>query len=312
MGASKLPGIFFKPFTRAFLITILFIFFIFLPNPLRADSAMYGIQIDEYKDPKGAEDRVNSLKQLGHDAFYRCETTESGEMTCRVFVDQFETRTEAEEEAAFLKKLDLIEDFAIFVIIDKPPEKKPATKPPPVSPSKNPSDKYYIQVGSFRIKINADSLIHRLEKAGYKASMKYEAVNGKGNYYRVYISGYASDKDAQNAAQALKKSGIISGYVIKAGDEPSFPSPQIPVDITMRDNFFLHIGSYQDLNNAEKIVEAIQGQGHKAFFIIEELSDGIWFRVYAGGLESENAARRLGTELQEKGLISYYTIIGIK
>lgn len=312
MGASKFSIICFRITGRHRLITILLAFLIFIPSMVFSNSTMYGIQVYEYKDPKSAENRVNNLNQLGHDAFYRCEKTESGEMTCRVFVDQFETQAEAEEEATFLKKLDLIKDFTIYAIVDKPPPEKQKPTPPPPSPSKNASGAFQIHVGSFKIKTNADMLVNRLEKAGYKALMNYEMVNGKGYYYRVYISGYTSKGNAENAAQALKKSGIISSYTIKNSDErPSSATPKTTT-IVQGKTFYLHIGSYQNLNNAEKMVQALQGQGQKAFFMTEELPDETWFRVYIGGFDNENAARKIGTEIQGKGLISYYKVIEIK
>ena len=322
MVPPRLAGYILKtPFRNSFFI-ILLALFIITPHLLHSSPTMYGIQVDEFKDLESAESRVNSLKQLGHDAFYRCETVESGETTCRVFVDQFETQAEAEEEAAFLEKLDLIKNFSIYPIVDKPPLKEPKPAPstpstPPISqssptpsPFKSPVQAYHVQVGSFQDKTNADYLFERLKQAGYSASVQYETVKGKGNYYRVYVTGYESQKTAENAAQALKKSGIISGYAVRATDEKPPVTSTRPKD--GGNAFFLHVGSYQDRNNAEKLIQALKRQGNNAFFVAQELSTETWFRVYIDGFDNEKSALQVGTKLQAKGLISYYKIIGIK
>jgi cell division protein FtsN len=69
---------------------------------------------------------------------------------------------------------------------------------------------------------------------------------------------------------------------------------------------YLHVGSYRERQNAEKHAQELVRHGHKAFFVEEGGADGKWFRVYVGEFQSEREARRVGTEMKEKRLITYF------
>jgi cell division septation protein DedD len=303
---------------------------------------MYGIQVDEFDNAKSAEDRTNSLNQLGHNAFYQCTQSEDGKTHCRVFIDQFETRVEAEEEAEFLKKLELISNYTIRALDEAsadassvtppaikpsagPPEKplegQPSKEPMPVpsppiqmpqpEPVMNPGpvESYSIQVGSYREKVNAEDMIARLKQSGDAALMHYETVTGKGDFYRVYLKWYGSRSAAEKKAKSLQQAQIISDYIIQGSYEtPASP----PIRPTAHDKiYFLHVNSYQDDKNAEKNVQTINKQGYSAFFIAEEASEKTWFRVYVGRFNNEETASQAGEELKGKGLISYFQIVSI-
>jgi cell division septation protein DedD len=70
-------------------------------------------------------------------------------------------------------------------------------------------DGVYIRIGSFSEKSNADSLLKTLIHSGYNAFYRHEDTGKKGKYYRIYIDGYKSKKDAMNDAEMLKGSGLI-------------------------------------------------------------------------------------------------------
>jgi cell division septation protein DedD len=48
-----------------------------------------------------------------------------------------------------------------------------------------------------------------------------------------------------------------------------------------------------------------------SYHLEEESSEDRWFRVYIGEFDNENNARKAGSELREKGIISYFKPIEI-
>ena len=320
-------------------IALMVIFFI-VPHITHANEIMYGIQVDEFNDSNSAENRVKALNQLGHNAFYRCESIENNKMLCRVFIDQYPTQKEAENEAEFLKKLELITNYSIRQIGEKvqtvkpdtvkPPAPKPkVAKPKVIAPQidKSNMDKpkkgtpktdkpqaisstrgYDIQVGSYQEKTNAESLITRLKQAGYNAVYSYETVKGRGKFYRVIIKGYGSREDAQYDAESLKKARIISSYRVKASEKTDQGSA---LNSGGGNVFFLHVHSFKNMANAKKNIQLLGSHGHKAFFIAETDSGETWYNIYIGEYNNEKAAQQVGMELQKKGIISSFKTIAL-
>jgi len=73
----------------------------------------------------------------------------------------------------------------------------------------------------------------------------------------------------------------------------------------------LHISSFKRKINAEKEVKRIGKHGYKTFLAEEEVSGERWFRVYIVGFKDEQEARKVGSELKRKGLISYFKLTKI-
>ena len=69
-----------------------------------------------------------------------------------------------------------------------------------------------LQVGAFSDEANAAALKIKLRNMGKNAFYRYESADSKGDFYRLYITGYPSLREAINDAKELKKSGIISNY----------------------------------------------------------------------------------------------------
>ena len=74
---------------------------------------------------------------------------------------------------------------------------------------------YTIQVSSFKKAQEAATEVAILETHGLTAISSYEAVKGKGMWYRVYVGRFGTREEAETTAFRLKAEGIISGYWIK-------------------------------------------------------------------------------------------------
>ena len=91
-------------------------------------------------------------------------------------------------------------------------DKKEETKvsPPKTTKAKKTAgakELYFVQIASFKEKEQAEGLKGRLAKKGYTAQVRAVQLEGKGLWYRVWLGGYPSLKEAQ-AVQSR-----ISGYL---------------------------------------------------------------------------------------------------
>jgi DedD protein len=98
-----------------------------------------------------------------------------------------------------------------------PPPTQPS--PPPAAPDKNtslpaPPPGWYIQVGSFSKRMNAEGLRERLQAAGH--TTRLQTINiGKAQVYRVLVGPADSRASAENQKSRLATQQKIKGIVIE-------------------------------------------------------------------------------------------------
>ncbi len=306
-------------YDQSLLKTPLFPYFLFLllisvpfsipisPGTAYAEKAVFSIHLETLKDIQSAEDKVEYLKKMGHNAFYLRETVGEKEEVFKVYIERYESKDEAEKEAGVLKELGLITNYNIENIEAIKGKTKVDLRP---KESVQLGEKgYYLQVGSMKEKVNAEEMVRKLKGSGYPALYRQEALRGKGSWYRIYINGYDSKGAAEKAAKELLKSGMISDYSLKQKGGKTLSSPQKRKQ--HKRFFFLHVSSFKEKNNAEQEVQTLNEQGLKSFFVEENISGANWFRVYIGEFDDEKAARKAGSELLKKGIISYFKPIEI-
>lgn len=165
---------------------------------------------------------------------------------------------------------------------------------------------YTIQLGSYKSHENALEKVNELNRLGHNAFYRHETVRGVGEVYRVYVERFESKEEAVIEAELLKELELISEYTIRALDGKGAKTLKKPAEKLGVDTYHLHVGSYQTKGNAEKEVGRLMDAGYDAFLFEEEVSGKKWFRVYVGEFDDENKARKLGSELRKKGIISYF------
>ncbi|MGD9162290.1 MAG: SPOR domain-containing protein [Desulfobacteraceae bacterium] len=160
-----------------------------------------------------------------------------------------------------------------------------------------------LQVGAFSDEAIAAKLQKKLKGLGKKAFYRLESAGSKGDFYRLYITGYSTLHEAIEDAKALVKSGVISGYsrVHSKGPISGTSSKE-----KKGKTYFLHISSNKDKANAAEYVAKLKEYGYKAFYVLEKDRSVSWYRVYIGEFKNEAEARKKGTELLDKGIISYF------
>ena len=271
---------------------------------VNAEDNIYSIQLGYFLDNSKAKEKVDSLKGLGHNAFMVESVTEDGGKVTVVYIEKFNTKQDADNEARVLKELNLIREYSIQSM-------KGAPAPAPKAAQKDIETGYYLQVSSLKDKKNARKKVDEIKKTGRNAFHRYETVKEKGLWYRVYTGSYSSESEALKDAGAMKKSGLITSYYIKpVGEKTVSPKP-----VTEKDEdekiFFLHVSSYTEKSNAEIDVNRLKDLGLKAFFVRENISGSLWYRTYIGEFGDEETARKIGSELKDKGELFYFNPIEI-
>jgi cell division septation protein DedD len=177
----------------------------------------YGIQVGAYQDPDNAAESVNHLKRLGYDAFHRRETVKGKGEWHRVYIGRYSTRDQAEEEARVLRELDLVREFEIRTLESRAegpgagPEAPPDQDWPDTRTPGESESMYLLHVSSFRERARAEREARNLDEAGRKAFYAEEELAG-GRWFRVYIGGFETEKEARRAGEELKGRGTVSYY----------------------------------------------------------------------------------------------------
>ncbi len=206
---------------RIVLILVFATILLLINNSVWADNS-YGIQVGAYRDLDNAVAQVNYLKRLGYEAFYRYETVKDKGKWYRVYIGKYSTRKSAQEEARVLNDLELIDAYSIRLLRGEPsmaaapttptPEQeKPIPESPPAPKKESEGAAYVLHVSSFKDKQHAEEEAGRLERAGMQAFYVDESLAG-GRWFRVYIGGFATEKEARTAGDKLKKQGTLSYY----------------------------------------------------------------------------------------------------
>ena len=153
---------------------------------------------------------------------------------------------------------------------------------------------YSIHVGSYKDRSNAANHVSAFKTSyGFEAFYRYEGVEAKGGWYRVYVGSFDSRREAEETAKKLIRQNAMPDYSIRTVEKET-------------DGYYLHVSSYIIRIQAEEEVHRLEQHGFKAFFAEEEVFGKRWFRVYIGTFRDEQHARKIGTELNIRGIISFF------
>ena len=97
-----------------------------------------------------------------------------------------------------------------------PPRMAPIESSQPVTPqSKNPksTEKYLLQVGSFKKNDDAENMKARLALLGIMASIQTIDLAEKGVFYRVRVGPFTKKEDVDETTASLKENGISAQFI---------------------------------------------------------------------------------------------------
>ncbi len=148
---------------------------------------------------------------------------------------------------------------------------------------------------------------------GKNAFYRKEAIENGDTYYRLYITGYKSLREAIKDAKMLLKSGVISSYsrIHSQNITPGTRQTKQVEEENRGKIYVLHISSDKDETNAKETVARFRKSGYKAAYRHEMINSEGWYKVYIGEFKNEAEAREKGAELVKEGIISYFKPIAI-
>jgi septal ring-binding cell division protein DamX len=77
-----------------------------------------------------------------------------------------------------------------------------------------PAGAYTLQVGSHPGESEAQAQLKNLEKQGLPAFMKEVELKGKGKWYRVYVGGYETRDEADQAGRKFHSRKLIRSFIV--------------------------------------------------------------------------------------------------
>ncbi len=92
----------------------------------------------------------------------------------------------------------------------------------------------------------------------------------------------------------------------EAAPAPAELAPEATLPATHDAKIGLHFSSCLLRVHAEEELQRLERYGYSPFCVEEEVLGQRWFRIYIGDFEDEQEAWKLGSELKEKGIISYF------
>jgi cell division septation protein DedD len=268
-------------FSFSIVITCLFIFF---NSPISAGSenSYFSIHLNTFQEIDLAKSRVEYLKKLGHNAFYRKETDNEKGTLYKVYIENFKSKEEAEKEASVLKRLGLISDYKIAEI--KPPGIQPEeSSKPAVVKTEEPT-----KPSNAHIKEPIKPASALTEKPTKPADIKPEEPKKP-----VVAQPKEPKKPVVVPAAESKKPVAIESQEVK------------PIEKA----YYIQIGSMKEKINAYEKTEDIKKAGYPAFYRKENVpGKGSFYRVYIKGYQTKAAAVKEAKRLIESGVIKDYTI----
>lgn len=199
---------------------------------------------------------------------------------------------------------------------------------------------YSIQVAAATDKGAAEERAEEMNRLGYHAYVRLETVPGKGDWYRVYVERFGSRAEADREAASLKSLGLLQEcFVRPVGEEAEKAQPRRKGEVAAPSRarkeaaapapggvakpsaqkqpgggaarlHFVQVGSFKEKENARKYAASLEKTGQKPFFVEEGEGRERWYKVYIGEFADVQAARNAGNELKERGVLSYYKVIG--
>ena len=77
-----------------------------------------------------------------------------------------------------------------------------------------PGGKYTLQIASYPNANEARKHLDNLAKAGMKTFVREKELGDKGRWFRVYIGGYETKKEAEKFAKRYQKDKLIKSYFV--------------------------------------------------------------------------------------------------
>jgi len=165
------------------------------------------------------------------------------------------------------------------------PVSAPAVKTPSTPVSRKPmtaeQSRYFIQVGAFSVKANADRVVQRLMSSGY--SPLVQTRTSRSAMHVVYIGGFADEESPQNMISALQEKGL---------------NPQL--NKSDNGSYSIILGKEKSKSNAEAFKQKLTRMGIFTSLKQMKINSRI-FVVRVEGFDSGSSARTNQQRIEKMG-----------
>ena len=173
------------------------------PHKNDARKQFYAIQVAAFKSLLNAVQRLIYFKDLGHNAFYNCETVKGKGKLFKIYIELHESKKEVEELALTMKESGLIEDYIIRAMSETSPAKS--------SDCELETNIYFLHVSSYKQNKYAEEHVQKLKEHVSQVVAILEDVQGE-SWFRVYMGEFENENKARKFGAKLKEKGLISYF----------------------------------------------------------------------------------------------------
>jgi cell division septation protein DedD len=163
----------------------------------------YYLKVSSLKEKANAEEMVIALQNAGYHAFYNYESIKGKGDWYRVYLDEYQSKEDAEKDAKKLIESGIISGYEI---------KRATGKVQPSEIIQKDENKIYsLHVASYKDSVHADEDVRRLTEYGLKAISVNTEISGE-QWFRVYIGEFSNEKEAREKGAELRDKGTISYF----------------------------------------------------------------------------------------------------
>jgi len=167
------------------------------------EKGSYFLKVSSLKEKANADDVVRALQNSGYYAFYKFENVKGKGEWYRVYLDGFQTKSEAEKEANKLILSGIISGYEIIW--------KMKGFQPPKSIQENITKKHSLKVASFKDISAAEEEVRGFTESGFKAFFNNTKASGE-QLFDVFIGEFSDEKEAWEKGVDLVQKGMISYF----------------------------------------------------------------------------------------------------
>tara|TARA_B110000196_G_scaffold38980_1_gene29547 strand:- start:8737 stop:9750 length:1014 start_codon:yes stop_codon:yes gene_type:complete len=167
--------------------------------------------------------------------------------------------------------------------------------------NKNNDGKYFVQIASFKNKINAKKLIDKIKSSGITSYLeKINTVNG--NFFRVKTNAYENKNIAINILASLKTKHPSLRPIIKPliKQDKAITEQKINNKDGKTEYYTIQISSLKDKNSAEKLAKKMTTSGYPSKVSEAWINGKTWFRVQHGEYKMISVAKQISNKIKNE------------
>ncbi len=189
------------------------------------------------------------------------------------------------------------------VVTDEPAvaDESPPDKDQTVHPIPGVGSGWYVQIGSFTKRTNADKLSERLRSGDFLPSIDRVTIAGR-EIYRVRLGPLAEKSAAKELQHEIKRMfGEVTPHLVEAGDIKAVSSASDDATSSSATSaWVVQVGSFGSQANATKLRDQLRGGGLSAFVETVTVQGKSAYRVRVGPETSKKRAQAAQQKVKEQ------------